>query len=181
MRVPAVSALFLATQALAGTAVVLAGQTAISGAVEVRLRELFPNAASFSPKSGNPPHFTAYGASTGDGVKPISGYAFWTTELDPLERGYDGPIQILVGIRPDGLLAGVVVGPHREPYGSFSVDSPAFANQFAGKDVRDPFKVGTDVDAISRATISVTSATRAIRNSARRVARQLLTPVEKPK
>ena len=36
--------------------------------------------------------------------------------------------------------------------------------------------VGADIDAVSRATITITSAARAVRNSARRVARQLLPP-----
>ena len=176
MRVLSMPALLLAALALTGTAVLLAGQAITSGAIEVRLAELFPEATSFGPKEGNPPHFTAWAAGTRAGAKRVAGYAFWTTDLEPLERGYDGPIQILVGIRPSGLLAGVIVTAHHEPYGYFSVDSPAFEKQFAGKDVRDAFSVGADVDAISRATISVTSATRAIRNSARRFARQLLTP-----
>jgi hypothetical protein len=34
-----------------------------------------------------------------------------------------------------------------------------------------------DVDAISRATMTVTSATRAVRDSSRRIARALLSPV----
>ena len=53
---------------------------------------------------------------------------------------------------------------------------PAFAAQFRNKDVRDPFKLGEDVDAVSRATITMSSAVRTIRNSARRVARTYLTP-----
>jgi len=109
-------------------------------------------------------------------VKTLIGYAFWTTEFVPLGRGYDGPIPILVGLAPDGTITSIVVGDHREPYGDFSIDRPAFANQFKGKDVRDRFRVGQDIDAVSRATISITSATRAIRDSARRVARQYLTP-----
>jgi hypothetical protein len=48
--------------------------------------------------------------------------------------------------------------------------------QFKGKDIRDPFKVGRDVDAVSRASITIESATRAIRNSARRMVRELLPP-----
>jgi hypothetical protein len=76
----------------------------------------------------------------------------------------------------DLVLRGIVVTEHREPYGDFSVDLPAFAGQFDEKDVRDAFRYGNDVDAISRATISVTSASRAIRNSSRRVARALLAP-----
>ena len=51
--------------------------------------------------------------------------------------------------------------------------------QFKGKNIRDPFKVGEDIDAISRATITVTSASRAVRNSSRRIARALLTPPDK--
>jgi hypothetical protein len=69
-----------------------------------------------------------------------------------------------------------MVVKHREPYGDFSIDRPEFAAQFVGKSIRDPFTVGSDIDAVSRATISITSATRAIRNSARRVARQVLAP-----
>ena len=53
---------------------------------------------------------------------------------------------------------------------------PAFPAQFKGKDVRDPFKLGEDIDAVSRATITMSSAVRTIRNASRRVARSLLTP-----
>jgi hypothetical protein len=74
------------------------------------------------------------------------------------------------------VLTGVVVTENREPYGYFSVDTPEFAAQFKNKNIRDAFKVGVDVDAISRATISVTSASRAIRNSSRKVARAYLAP-----
>jgi len=102
--------------------------------------------------------------------------AFWTTDLQPLERGYDGPIKILVGLDTKGIITGIIVTEHREPYGNFSIDLPQFAAQFKGKSVRDPFKVGADIDAVSRASISIGSATRAIRNSARRMARELPLP-----
>jgi NosR/NirI family nitrous oxide reductase transcriptional regulator len=140
------------------------------------LKALFPSAASFGPKGGQPPHFTAFAVDPAGKSAPPAGFAFWTTELQPLERGYDGPIKILVGMDTAGIISGIVVTEHREPYGYFSVDLPEFADQFKGKSIRDPFKVGVDIDAISRATITVTSATRAVRDSSRRVARQLLTP-----
>jgi NosR/NirI family transcriptional regulator, nitrous oxide reductase regulator len=157
-----------------GLAVAIAAQ-APTGAVEARLRTLFPAAASFSAKGGTPPRYTAYAPNPNGGEPVIAGFAFLTTDLEPLESGYDGPIQMLVGMTPRGVIAGVIVTAHREPYGYFSVEPPAFAAQFAGKDVRDPFKVGEDIEAISRATITINSATRAIRNSARRFARQVLT------
>jgi hypothetical protein len=75
-----------------------------------------------------------------------------------------------------GILAGVLVVQHNEPYGYFSVDLPAFSQQFKGKDIRDPFTVGADVDAISRATITIKSSSRAIRNGSRRIAKALIAP-----
>jgi NosR/NirI family nitrous oxide reductase transcriptional regulator len=152
---------------LAGSMTVAMGAQAPADA---RLRQLFPSATSFSPKGGDPPHFKAYSGQT------LLGYAFWTTELLPLERGYGGPIAILVGLDNSGTLTGIVIGDHHEPYGDFSIDRPAFAAHFKGKSVRDPFKLGEDIDAVSRATITMSSAVRAIRNSSRRMARQYLTP-----
>lgn len=160
---------------VAGLGIALSAQST-ADALEKRLRTLFPSATSFSAKGGVPPHYKAFVPNAGGGEPSVVGYAFLTTDLEPLEGGYDGPIQILVGINPRGVLAGVLVTAHREPYGYFSVDPPEFAAQFKDKDVRDPFKVGQDVEAISRATITINSATRAIRNSARRFARQMLTP-----
>ena len=159
--------------ALAVGLAVVAGQPALGPTLEGQLSGLFPGAASFSPKTGNPPHFEAYAAGP---ARTLVGVAFWTTDLDPLERGYDGPIKILVGLDMRGVVAGVIVSDHHEPYGYFSVDTPEFATQFKGKSVRDEFRVGKDVQAISRATLTVTSATRAIRNSSRRIATALIPP-----
>jgi transcriptional regulator of nitric oxide reductase len=150
------------------------GQAALDPGLEGQLRKVFPAATAFSTKqAGPPPHFIAYTGAAN--ARTTAGYAFWTTELEPLERGYDGPIKMLVGVDKNGILTGVLVVEHHEPYGSFSVERPEFARQFKGKDIRDPFKVGGDVDAVSRASITISSATRAIRNGARRIARALLT------
>ncbi len=148
-----------------------------------QLKQLFP-AATFSPKFPDPPHYKALAPvkspapASSTKVEPngLHGLAFWTTEIEPLERGYDGPIKILVGMDTKGILTGIIVAAHNEPYGDFSVDRPEFAAQFKGKSIRDPFRVGGDVDAVSRATITITSAARAIRISARRMATQLLAP-----
>ena len=92
----------------------------------------------------------------------------------PQEHGYHGPIHILVGMDMAGVLTGVVVDYDSEPYGYFSVEPPKFAAQFKGKTIHDPFRVGGDVDAVSRASISINSAARAIRDSSRMVAKALL-------
>jgi NosR/NirI family transcriptional regulator, nitrous oxide reductase regulator len=152
------------------------GQVVDDPQLLAQLEQLFPDAATFSAKAGNPPHFKALGPAASGQDARILGYAFWTTELEPLERGFDGPIKMLVGMDTSGVLEGIIVTEHHEPYGYFSVDLPEFAAQFKGKNIRDKFQVGADVDAISRATISVTSASRAIRNGSRRVARTYLAP-----
>jgi NosR/NirI family nitrous oxide reductase transcriptional regulator len=157
---------------------VVVGQVSDDPELDSQLRRLFPEAESFSPKQGNPPHFKAFGHAAAGQEPDLLGLAYWTTELEPLERGYDGPIKMLVGMDTTGVLKGIIVTEHREPYGDFSVDPPEFAKQFEHKNIRDSFRVGDDIDAVSRATITVTSASRAVRNSSRRIARALLTPPE---
>jgi NosR/NirI family nitrous oxide reductase transcriptional regulator len=138
--------------------------------LDSRLRQLFPAATTFSPKGGDPAHVKAYNKDA------VIGYAFWTTEILPLERGYGGPIAMLVGLDTKGTITGIVMGEHHEPYGDFSIDLPGFASQFRNKDIRDPFKLGEDIDAVARATITMSSAVRAVRNSSRRIARSYLAP-----
>jgi NosR/NirI family transcriptional regulator, nitrous oxide reductase regulator len=163
---PLVSALVLALGAL----VIVQGQSAPDAKTQSQLKRLFPKASAFSAKGGEPPHYKALLDGTG-GAQTV-GYAFWTTEVEPNERGYDGPIRMLVGMDIRGILTGIIVVEHHEPYGYFSIGTSEFAAQFRGKDIRKAFRV----DAVSQATISVTSATRAIRNSAIRIARAFLVP-----
>ena len=164
-----------AALAIAGAAVI-AGQSR-DAERRTQLARLFPDAASFSAKEGSPPHIKVYARDPGSEGRPrLTGYAFLTTDLEPLERGYDGPIQVLVGMDTAGVLAGIVVATHHEPYGYFSIDLPAYAAQFRAKSIRDRFRVGRDVDAVATATLTVSSATRAVKNSARRIARAFLTP-----
>ena len=144
---------------------------------EGHFKKLFPNAVAFSPLAGNPPHYTAYAADPkANPNAPALGYIFWTTDMVPLEHGYHGAIHILVGLNLNGTINGVVVDYDSEPYGYFSVDPQEFADQFKGKSIFDKFQVGVDVDAVSRASLSINSATRAIRDSTRMVARALLDP-----
>ena len=145
--------------------------------LEAHLRALFPKAAAFSPLEGTPLHFKAYAADPKTTPNPpLLGYVFWTTDLVPNEYGYHGPIHILVGMDLTGILTGVIVDYDSEPYGYFSVQPPEFGAQFTGKSMRAPFQVGGDVHAVSRATITISSATRAIRDSARTMAKAFLNP-----
>jgi len=163
--------------ACAGTISLVAQRIFTNPRPDAHLKVLFPSAVAFSPLEGTPLHFTAYAADpkTAPTTAPI-GLAFWTTDLVPQEHGYHGPIHMLVGMDMKGVLTGLVVDYNSEPYGYFSVDPPKFAAQFKGKSIRDQFRVGADIDAVSRASITMTSAARAVRDSSRLVARALLSP-----
>ena len=160
-----------------GVAVLAADRIYTNPNPQAELKQLFPNAAAFSPLQGDPLHFKAFAADPKTNPNtPQLGIAFWTTDMVPQEHGYHGPIHILVGMNMTGAFTGVVVAYNSEPYGYFSVEPPKFAAQFKGKTFRDPFRVGGDVDAVSRASITINSAARAIRDSSRIVAQKLLPP-----
>jgi Na+-translocating ferredoxin:NAD+ oxidoreductase RnfG subunit len=113
------------------------GEGIISRALDDQLKAVFPGATAFSAKQETPlPHVVAYMGAPGS--QTVAGYVFWTTELQPVERGYDGPIKMLVGLDTNAKLTGVLVTEQHEPYGYFSVELPRFARQFRGKDIRDP-------------------------------------------
>jgi NosR/NirI family nitrous oxide reductase transcriptional regulator len=100
--IPPVRQSLAALFALAAVAV-LTAQGPADAKLQANLKHLFPAATSFSPKGGDPPHFKAMNGQT------LLGLAFWTTELQPLERAYDGPIKILVGMDTKGILTGIIV------------------------------------------------------------------------
>ena len=167
----------MALVAAAGIAVLAADRIFTNPKPQAHMRALFPKAAAFSPHEGTPLHFKAYAADPKTTPNPpLLGYIFWTTDVVPAEYGYHGPIHVLVGMDLTGVLTGAIVDYDSEPYGYFSVQPPEFSAQFVGKSIRQPFKVGADVHAVSRATISISSATRAIRDSSRIMAKAFLNP-----
>ena len=51
--------------------------------------------------------------------------------------------------------------------------NPDYLRQFLGKNIHDPIKIDTDIDAISRATESVQALARTVRDSSRKIASQV--------
>jgi transcriptional regulator of nitric oxide reductase len=174
--------LALAFAILVVAPLVLGAQRPIAGFIDpmptAKLKQLFPAATVFTPRGEKDPlYFTAYAADPVKNPKarPI-GWAFWTIDLVPGELGYHGHIHMLIGMTPQGRIAGVIMDINTEPYGDISINKPEFPLQFKGKSIRDKFEVGQDVDLTSRATITVRAAAREIRESSRMVARAVLTP-----
>jgi transcriptional regulator of nitric oxide reductase len=138
------------------------------------IQEVLPEAGAFSSREGNPPYYKAYRIDPQSNRRTVAGLAFFTSDVEPRERGYEGPIKIAVGMNLQGVITRIKTVAHREPYGYFSVDLPRFADQFKGKSIADRFRVGRDVDAVTRATMSIGTASRSIRKGARRILKQYL-------
>jgi NAD-dependent dihydropyrimidine dehydrogenase PreA subunit len=160
-------------------------QAAENGLVNTeQLKRVFPAAESFSAKQGDPPVYHAYGSSSGssgEGVEsvepPLIGYLFETPDLPPEEVGYSAPIEVLVGMDLNGTLTGIEILYYRESYKSIRGDflnTERFPNQFEDKSLSEGFRVGRDIDGVSRATITSWAVSRGVRNAARRVARAYL-------
>jgi ferredoxin/Na+-translocating ferredoxin:NAD+ oxidoreductase RnfG subunit len=137
------------------------------------LGEVMPAAQRFDEVDGDPPVVRAWVTGTG-GEEELYGWVFLTSDLPPEQFGYSGPIEALVGMRPDGSITGVRVTDYNESYmrsmGDFLRDTPGFQEQFTGKHVGDPFRLWDDIEGISRVSISVRALSRGVRDSARRVA-----------
>ena len=149
-------------------------QGLVSPADEAALRRLLPEANRFELQDRGPRHFRAFASADAGAAPRLIGLAFFTTDVAPRVYAYSGRITSLVAMDPRGRLIGVEVVHHYEPYGYFSIDLPGFPRQFVGKSVLDPLEVGRDIDAVSRATVTMEAATRGIRQGARRLARAFL-------
>jgi len=174
---PIFSALFWLLTLLSG----IVCQSAFGQAEPAQLQRVFPEATNFSPKQGEPPVYRAYRGDPESGNAELLGYLFETPDLPPEEIGYSAPIEVLVGMDLRGTLTGIEILYYRESYKSIRGDflnTERFPQQFADKPVGDGFRVGRDVDGVSRATITSWAVSRGVRNAARRVARAYLADSE---
>ncbi len=133
---------------------------------------VMPNADSYSEKSGSPPVIRAY-RNNASGEADLIGYLFATPDLPPEEIGYSAPVEVLVGIDLAGTLTGIKVLFYRESYKSIRgdfINTEYFPDQFEAKNVSEEFRIGRDIDGISRATITSWAVARGVRNAARQVA-----------
>ena len=91
--------------------------------------------------------------------------------------GYSAPIDVLVGIDLRGTLTGIEVLHYIESYKSIRgdfVNSEYFPQQFSRKSITEEFRIGRDIDGISRATITSWAVARGVRDSARNMAHSYL-------
>ncbi len=95
----------------------------------------------------------------GERKNRVIGYA---TVLNVI--GKEQPITFMVAVAPDGVVLGVQVLTYRESQGS-EIRSKRFLDQFAGKTLAAPLKLGRDVHGISGASLSSRSTTYAVKKA----------------
>ncbi|HEY2736303.1 MAG TPA: FMN-binding protein [Polyangiales bacterium] len=78
----------------------------------------------------------------------VDGYALFDEQI-----GLHEPISFATFFDPDGKITRVEVVAYREPYGD-GVRAERFRKQFVGRTAQSHFRPGSDIDAISGATIS---------------------------
>ncbi len=175
MTRPLLTGLMLLCLMLAGNA---SAQTPFSRVVnEAQLKEVMPAAERFSEKSGTPPVYTAFVTDPASGEEAITGYVFQTSDLPPEEIGFSSTIDVLVGLDLDAYVTAIKVLDYNESFlssrGDFLSIRP-FQEQFRRKPLSDPFRVGRDIDGVSRATITSWATSRGVYNAARKVAQAYL-------
>lgn len=88
-------------------------------------------------------------------------------------QGYAGPLEMLVGLDPNGTIIGVRIVTQRETPGFFRlILSEGFPEQFLDRFYRDPLRIGSDIGAISGATVSAEGIAASTRQAVRLMAQQ---------
>jgi electron transport complex protein RnfG len=116
------------------------------------LSQIFPS-AQFTEENG-------YYVCSENGV--VVGYA-----VEVEERGYGGKMRVLVGVLPEGTVAGVRILSHGETPGlGAKVTEEAFLGQFRGKGLEGMAlkKDGGEIEGVTGATISSRAVVRAVRS-----------------
>jgi NosR/NirI family nitrous oxide reductase transcriptional regulator len=162
---------------------VLVSPSLFAQGLNEQVMQLFPKATRIEPKQENPPVYSAYQ------LDELLGYAFESTDYSNLQ-GFSGkPIRLLIGMDPQGVLAGIKVLEHHEPVFLHGLGEQSlfdFVEQYRQKSIGKPIVVGgreggmaasdsvTRIDGVSKATVSVIILNETVLLSALSVARQLL-------
>ncbi|MGA2973766.1 MAG: sulfite exporter TauE/SafE family protein [Spirochaetia bacterium] len=182
-RASAVIAAVFALVYLAKALMILLPQAHLPPVVtQADVEKLFPGAITVElAADASPRYYRVYaGSETG---RTLAGYAVSSMECAPDIRGYAGPLPLLLALDPEGRILGVTVLPNDETpsYVSWLFSADCLA-RYAGKSYRDPFQIGSDVDAVSGATVSQEALARTMQATLRVFATKVLRqePVNEP-
>ena len=156
-----------------GTATIIAGRQQAD--LEAALRELFPDADSFTALSGITSPDTSVEIESAYRAQKNGEVAGVAMRLS--RASYGGPIKIMAGVSADGVITGVKIMEHADTPGlganaaspSYFVDREkgiTFYGQFTGKNAGDPFEVKQDVAAITASTVTSRAVALAVKAAA---------------
>jgi len=131
------------------------------------VEEGFPSANRLEPAESEWPVSRVMQGDT------LLGYAFESVDVAPIPAYSGKPINLLVGIDTEGKITQVDVLGHSEPIMLVGIPEEkleGFADKHMGAHVNDHLKVGSELDAVSGATVTVIVAGDTIMRASRRVA-----------
>ncbi len=132
--------------------------------LEKDLKYVMPSASRFSALKVPLPHFKAYNE------KELIGICYLSIDITPEIYGYNGPINILIGLNKNGSLSGIKVIRHRENcVQAQDIVNPSFEEQFKGKNITDGFILSEDINKITGATITIKCVSEIIKRSSRKM------------
>jgi NosR/NirI family nitrous oxide reductase transcriptional regulator len=150
--------------------------------------EVLPGADSFSTRKGRPSYVEAY--RTVDGKRELAGYVFLSTDIVDIPAYSGKPVVTLIGMYPQGIIAGVRILKHSEPIllvGIPESELTKFVTQYVGKFAGAKVEVGKaqagniGLDAISGATVTVIAQNQVVMRSAYAIAKQVGIVKSEPK
>lgn len=128
-----------------------------------QLYEVFNGAENFKKINNKPLTYAAY---KNDGQDSIIGYVTLGSAV-----GYGGPLDVLVASDTRGDIVEIKVVNHKEtPSFFFKVIHENFLDQFDGESIKNQFKIGEDIDAISGATLTSRGISNAVKQASHHVA-----------
>lgn len=117
---------------------------------EKDLKYVMPSASTFTYIKKRLPYYKAFKD------KKETGICYLSSDVVPEITGYNGPLTVLIGLDQTGHITGIKVLHHMENNAEAGrIITSFFDRQFRGKKIHDEFKVFTDIDNISGATITV--------------------------
>lgn len=128
------------------------------------LYSLCPEANSFKENKEPVLYYEVYKA------KDLIGYCFNTIDLVPDERGYGGPMEIIIFIDKEGKIKNINVIKHSETLDyAAGITKEDFLSQFKGKSWTNKLILGEDINAVTQATVSSAAAAGIVKKSLEKI------------
>jgi len=124
---------------------------------------LFPGAKFFRRTKTGFPLYEAL-----DQNQSLLGYAIATPDfIDDIE-GYGGPVELALGISPDGLITGSTVIRHQETP-SYAGALASLLSRLKGHSIRNPLILGKNIDGMTGATVTSRAVIDTINQSCQKI------------